>query len=226
MGFEYWLYLLYDDGDVFLDRDDTRATIRRWFEQHFIEPLHQRRIPSRLVLTGYDNVMKKPGPAFNFLTHLAFVDGADWLYRINDDSLFTTPFASAFVHAMKQLGPPYGVVGPVCLEGVQGIFTYDFTHRTHHEIMPQHYPHSLADWWMDDWITRVYGKERTKRVEEVVVQHLIKTHGRRYEVDLSRKLLLGTEVELGRRLVERWLADRGMAEELRRYQADDFLFYV
>ena len=36
----------------------------------------------------YRNHLKKPGPAFNYMTQLAYVDGADWLYRINDDTYF------------------------------------------------------------------------------------------------------------------------------------------
>ena len=225
-GFEYWLYLSYDVGDPFLDRESSREAIRRWFDDRLIGPLSSRGIAARLQLEVYDNVMKKPGPAFNYLTQLAFIDGADWLYRINDDSYFMTPFASAFVAALSGLGPPFGVAGPVCNEGAQGILTHDFTHRTHHLVMPHHYPPPLSDWWMDDWITRVYGQRRTVRVQEVVVKHLVKQHGTRYNIDLKHKLLLGTEVEKGRRHIERYLAQHHMDAQLLAYQTDEFKFYV
>lgn len=41
-------------------------------------------------------------------------------------------------------------------------------------------PVILADWWMDDWITHVYGNERTCISTDVSVGHL--TSASRYEV--------------------------------------------
>ena len=227
VGYEYWLYVLYDVGDPFLDQDSSRLAIQQWFDEKFIGPLQSRDIASRLVLSRYVNSAKKPGPAFNYLTHLAYIDGADWIYRINDDSQFMTPFAFAMVTALTALGPPYGVVGPVCNEGAQGILTHDFVHRTHHAIfVPFHYPPPLSDWWMDDWITRVYGKARTLRLQTVVVQHLIKSHGTRYNVNLQHKLLLGSEVESGRQQIERYLVEHEMLAELEAFETDTFKFYV
>jgi hypothetical protein len=160
------------------------------------------------------------------MTHLAFVDGVDWIYRINDDTYFMSPFISSFVKALKEMGPPYGSVGPTCREGAQGILTHDFTHRTHHLIFQHHYPPPLSDWWMDDWITRVYGQQRTRRVPDVLVKHLIKTHGTRYNIDFKHKLMLGSEIEKGRRQVERYLANEKMQKELEAYQNDEFKFWV
>ena len=223
-GFEYWVYLLYDEADPFLDTDDTRAAIQRWFDGHLIEPLAKRGIPLRLVPVRYHNFLHKPGPAFNYMTHLAYIDGVDWVYRINDDTYFMSPFASTFVKALQALGPPFGVIGPLCREGATAILTHDFTHRTHHEVMRHHYPPILSDWWMDDWISRVYGRQRTQRSYDVVVKHLVKSTGTKYDIDGKHALMLATELEKGRRSIERYLEQRGMTKELEAYQHDDFHF--
>ena len=34
-----------------------------------------------------------------------------------------------------------------------------------------HYPPVLMDWWMDDWISTVYSKDRTRRMSTVLVVH-------------------------------------------------------
>ena len=223
-GYEYWIYLLYDEGDPFLDRDDTRAAVQRWFDGHLIAPLAAQGIRLRHVPVRYRNHLKKPGPAFNFMTHLAFIDGVDWLYRINDDTYFMSPFASSFVKALQALGPPYGVIGPLCREGATAILTHDFVHRTHHLMMPHHYPPPLSDWWMDDWISKVYGRQRTRRSYDVIVKHLVKVSGTKYNIDGKHALLLPTEVEAGRRHIERYLEREGLTQELEAYQKDEFNF--
>ena len=89
------------------------------------------------------------------------------------------------------MGPPYGVVGPACKQGNTGIMTHDFTHRTHMEIFNKtYYPPELVDWWMDDWISRVYGSARSQKLAEVEVVHHTGTHGQRYNVTASNRLLL------------------------------------
>ena len=223
-GFEYWVYLLYDEGDEFFDREERLAAVRQWFQQNVVAPLAGRSIDCRLLLTAFNNSLHKPGPAFNYLTHLAYVDGADWLYRINDDTLFMSPFASALVSALQSFGPPFGAVGPLCRDGNIHILTHDFTSRLHHDIFGRHYPPMLTDWWMDDWITRVYGRRRTRRVDAVVVRHLLKSHGTRYLVDFSHEDMLDQEVELSRQAVERWMTQHHLPEPLAVYQQDEFKF--
>ena len=68
--------------------------------------------------------------------------------------------------------PNVGVTGPTCHEGNTHILTHDFTHRHHMEIFKsQYYPVELTDWWLDDWITHIYGVDHTSRVLDVVVKH-------------------------------------------------------
>jgi len=70
----------------------------------------------------------------------------------------------------QAFGPPYGVVGPWCNQSNTKILAHDFTHRLHMEIFGmEYYPPELSDWWMDDWISRVYGSTRTRQSKSVEV---------------------------------------------------------
>jgi hypothetical protein len=94
----------------------------------------------------------------------AFDDGADYLYRVNDDTEFTGAWADSAVTQLRAMDPPnVGVVGPLCEEGNKHIMTHDFVHRTHLLIFQLYYPSTLKDWWMDDWISFVYGQSRTRQ---------------------------------------------------------------
>ena len=99
-----------------------------------------------------------PGHPANAAHRSAGGLGATFCYRINDDSEFLGPWASKLSAALLNLGPPYGVVGPlVCNRGGNHrILTHDFVHRDHMAIFNRwYYPPELADWWMDAWISRV-----------------------------------------------------------------------
>ena len=49
-----------------------------------------------MALVPFVNTLHKPGPIFNFLAASAFKDGADFVYRVNDDSEFTNRWAVRF----------------------------------------------------------------------------------------------------------------------------------
>jgi hypothetical protein len=107
-----------------------------------------------------------------------------------------------FIHT-KEFGPPYGVVGPLCNQGNTQILTHDFTHRTHMDIFGGlYYPEELSDWWMDNWITVIYGKDRTRKMDSVeVIHHAEMT---RYGVDYAHEGMLEPLVEQGKRRIEAW----------------------
>ena len=80
--------------------------------------------PSQVALLRYRNAMRKPGPAFNFMTAAAYQDGADYIYRVNDDTKFVGPWAASATATLAQFAPPnVGVVGPLCAEGNTDIMT-------------------------------------------------------------------------------------------------------
>ena len=64
--------------------------------------------------------------------------------------------------------------------------------------------------YMDDWISRVYGRRRTVRAPGgVEVVHHTGHHGKRYKVDKSHKQLLDGLVEDGKQRIASWILSRG-----------------
>ena len=162
--------------------------------------------PIQVHWVSVDNPTEKPGPVFNHISNAAVQYGCDYTYRINDDTELTGLWTSAFVDTLQGFSPPnVGVVGPTCHEGNTAILTHDFVHRTHHTIFGYRYPPSLTDWWLDDWISNVYGVGRTRKLEGVVVKHHLQPTS--YEVTFSNHMHLQSELEAGQRLLRDYLGE-------------------
>lgn len=110
-----------------------------------------------------------------------------YIYRVNDDSEFLSPWAYKFVRSLQGMGSPYGVVGPWCNQSNTKILNHDFTHRTHMRIFKDYYPSLLTDWYLDDWISMVYGSTRTRQFENVEILHHTRSQNVRYTVDYYRR---------------------------------------
>lgn len=177
------MYILYDEGDVYFDNPAREVEVHTWLQAHMIEPLRKVGVTMQVALLRYRNEMRKPGPAFNYMTAAAYEDGSDYMYRVNDDTQFSGPWLHDAVRVLSSFSPPnVGVVGPLCAEGNTLIMTHDFVHRTHLDIFEHYYPPVFSDWWMDDWISKVYGPRRTRQ-GPFRVRHMIGHQGTRYSVD-------------------------------------------
>lgn len=75
-----------------------------------------------------------------------------------------------------------------------------------------YYPAALTDWWMDDWISLVYGKSLTFKAKNTPVIHHTGAHGQRYEVDRTHEKLLMIEVEEGRKKIRNWMLKNKVSE--------------
>jgi len=139
-------------------------------------------------LYGLDlQVVSYPSPPqagflpFNALMRDAFKLNADYMVRVNDDTEFTTvdwiPLGIAQLLAFKP--PNVGVVGPMCHQGNTKILTHDMVHRTHLYIFDNYYPVVFHNWFIDDWISAVYGPARTSKLDSWVVHHHVEL-GTRY----------------------------------------------
>ena len=206
-GFQYIVVVGYDVGDKFWDLSDGANRGRSWFTTEIAGPLlKERNIDVRLTYARVENTVKKPGPVFTAITKTAFQANADYIYRVNDDTELATPWAADFVRALRSLDN-VGAVGPSCAQGNRKILTHDFTHRTHMNIFGEdfYYPPALSDWWMDDWISGVYGPERTLRADSVEVVHHTFHHGQRYVVDRTHAGLLDGLLQKGKRHIADYL---------------------
>jgi hypothetical protein len=191
--YNYTFYVGYDQGDNFFDNASTVADMHQWFGGSMGQ-MH-------LKMVSFLNPRRKPGPIMNALSQEAYSDGCDFMYRINDDTELLTPWTSAFIRALESFTPSYmGVVGPTCQEGNTAILTHDFVHRGHLDLFGTHYPPELTDWWLDDWISSVYGPRLTLKLAHVVVRHhVIST---RYGVTWENEGLLTAALQQGRLRIE------------------------
>ena len=129
---------------------------------------------------------------------------SDYIVRINDDTEFITPFWSSLgIKKLRSFDPPdVGVVGPTCLQGNLEILTHDMVHRTHLDIFDTYYPPDFRNWYVDDWISLVYGRGRTRVLRKWEVKHHIGYHGTRY---VSHEPNLEGAVQTGKAQLENWL---------------------
>ncbi len=141
---------------------------------------------------------------FNEVCQAAYEYGADFIARVNDDSEFiTTGWISQSIDRLSLYNPPFvGVVGPTCRQGNTRILTHDFVHRTHLNIFEQYYPDEFDNWWLDDWITYVYGPNRTTKLPEWEMFHHTSKHGQRYQVKSSLKSYLKMTLARGEKQIE------------------------
>jgi len=203
------------------------AKVKKWFKTNIELPLKANGIFISLETVRVNNSLKKPGSVFLEMARTAYSSGADYFYRVNDDTEMKDTWPALFVHSLQSLGKPFGAVGPKCNQGNQKILTHDFTSRLHMEIFEMnYYPPQLVDWWMDDWISYVYGKRRTFKAQNVHVIHHTGAHGQRYEVDQSNEALLVNLIQQGKGKIRKWMLQQGpqlISEDiLREFDSDVF----
>lgn len=95
-------------------------------------------------------------------------------------------WTSIMIAELAKFFPPnVGVVGPRAAGASDNgqILTHDFTSRHHLEIFGIHYPREFPDWYLDNWISHVYGERNSKKLKTVLVIH---TGGDETRYKLSR----------------------------------------
>lgn len=200
------------------------AEVLLWFKDNVENPMKKNGIKVTMRLVKVNNTLKKPGPVFLEMARAAYAAGAAYFYRINDDTELMVNWPSRFVAGMQAMTAPYGVIGPLCNQGNERILTHDFTCRLHMDIFEMnYYPPELTDWWMDDWISLVYGQQRTFKAKSVPVMHHTGTHGTRYTVDASNANRLVGLVESGRKKIRQWMLTNKVPEyEIKRFDMDEY----
>lgn len=189
------LYIAIDEDDIewqrYFHRDpnlQNLSFVPYWLEISVVSfpkvTAHQNRIP------------------FNKIANVAFNDGAQYFVRINDDTEFVTSnWITRATTSLRMLEPPnVGVVGPICHQGNKQIMTHDMVHRNHMIIFNgSYYPDTFSNWWLDDWITRVYQPNRSIQMNEwEVIHHLTPS---RYKTDHGEKKNLDPMVMKGRKKI-------------------------
>ncbi len=186
------LVIGFDDNDPFWNDPQKRKELQL-----------STRVPISFI-----SVPKQPSRPFripfNEVCKASYEYGADFIARVNDDSEFISPgWITKAVNRLSQYNPPWvGVVGPTCRQGNTKILTHDFVHRTHIDIFDNYYPDEFDNWWIDDWITYVYGPKRTTKLPDWEMFHHTSKHGQRYQVEQSLKRQLPLSLRQGARQIE------------------------
>jgi hypothetical protein len=143
---------------------------------------------------------------FNSLMRDAFNNGAQYMVRVNDDTQFTSSgWIELGIAQLLAFKPPnVGVVGPMCHQGNTKIMTHDMVHRTHLLIFDTYYPSLFDNWYVDDWISTVYGPARTSKLHSWVVHHHVEL-GTRYTPSTRDSTQLQPAVAAGVLAVEAYL---------------------
>jgi len=171
-SFRTELILGYDHDDEYWQQDRNRRLV--------LETIYNDTKTVPINFVGIRKNAKGGRPnriPFNELCQAAYDYGATYIARINDDTKFVTPgWITLATRSLQSFSPPnVGVVGPTCRQGNTRILTHDFVHApSHYSMFETYYPQEFDNWFVDDWITRVYGGERTRKLQEWEVLHFTK----------------------------------------------------
>lgn len=216
----YRFYFAYDLVDSVFSNRKHQRDVGIFFSSAIAAENRRRELGSHLDRQAINiethwvpcNYTGKPAWAQNDAACQAFSDGADYIFRTNDDTEFPQRhgWLSALIQELRSRRPVpnLGVVGPDCQQGNTNILTHDFTHRTHIQIHQFHYPRSLPNWFADDWITRVYdGFNPPLMVRHKDVQVIHKIAPQRYSVPQPNEYqqLLQLEIDKGKAAIKKYL---------------------
>ena len=142
----YNFHLGYDDDDKFyLEQEQA-------FKEYFKDLAPEC---FTLHLHKIENLKNKVGQIWSRLANFAAKE-SEYLYQIGDDIKFITPgWEDYFIRKLRKTDN-IGVTGPLDLINTK-ILTQSFVHRTHLEIFGSYFPEEIENWFIDDWITLVYG---------------------------------------------------------------------
>ena len=201
----------YDDDDEFWKQQSNQEILIANSDRT------QQPIPVTFISLPKDKNKPNRIP-FNELCQAAYERGVTYLVRINDDTHFITQnWLTLAIQKLQSFSPPnVGVVGPSCKGDASSdreILTHDMTYLPYHlAIFGTYYPSIFDNYYIDDWISRVYGIVRTKRLGEWEVVHDIQAFGTRYRPSFSQDQYLEGEIAKGKVRVQKFVAEMIGAE--------------
>eukprot|EP00602_Paraphysomonas_sp_CaronLab_P000217 CAMPEP_0185030072 /NCGR_PEP_ID=MMETSP1103-20130426/16802_1 /TAXON_ID=36769 /ORGANISM="Paraphysomonas bandaiensis, Strain Caron Lab Isolate" /LENGTH=1263 /DNA_ID=CAMNT_0027565045 /DNA_START=279 /DNA_END=4070 /DNA_ORIENTATION=- len=176
-GYEYRVYIAANENDpVFSNEVLTAAVFDGAFaaakEKYYkdmesagtpVESLNFEKIRHKLIVVPSSMVPKRALSAlFNIPTLVAYEDGCDYFYIVNDDLQFKSMgWTEALVNPIKNnpVYPGLGVSGGVDIsDSITPQIEFPFFHRTHVELFPWcgTNPWVFKNWWEDNWLTDIY----------------------------------------------------------------------
>lgn len=202
-GYIYPIYLAFDQTDPVFNNIKWLQLFHETFNK-IVAKLKCNdtfTVSLKLVQCSHE---RRPAWAQNDAMMEAYIDGANFFYRVNDDTVFqTSGWTEKFIQALAKFQPPFiGVVGPNHTGGKIAILTYDFVHRNHIDMFGFYYPRTFTGWFSDSWITDTYKKAgKMEKLSSVNLQHKV-TH-QRYPGHFEKRKLLKGEVNKGVKTLNR-----------------------
>lgn len=193
--FQYNLYIGIDDDDGYWVDEEHQSYVRK---------VAQETSGVKVIFVEVPPEEGRQRIPFNEVCRWAYDDGADYIVRVNDDTEFISKYwTSVAIASLLSFSPPnLGVVGPICDQGNTNIMTHDMTHRTHMDVFDlNYYPPEFGNWFVDNWISTVYGSTRTAKLGNWHVHHHAEMT--RYQVDASGDM--SKALDGGRVNIEEWI---------------------
>lgn len=209
--FTFVFYIGFDEGDSFYDSEYNMRQMSAAFS------VLSRKYPGvHFHIYRHRETKGKPVWVWNELANMAYYDGCDYLFQVNDDMRFlTTDWAPYLVAQLRQspIMPNFGVTGPRDIR--RNLLTQAFVHRSHLELFQGYmFPKSFVNWYMDDWIQHVYG-DLEKGAFSVIpssLPHAVhrpevenSPHPPRYPIDYKGYTHISEDLILGCQLIQEYL---------------------
>jgi hypothetical protein len=178
---------------VGIDFDDRLHNNTKW--KRHVHELH----PFVTYVPVHPHERRRSLP-WNELLRVAYRNGHDYFVRTQDDVVVLTfGWLPKLVGALQAMGN-LGVAGPSFAEGNTRILAaMDVTHRTHLCIFSgNYYPSTFDNYYVDDWISKVYGANHTRKLRTVRVSHRLGYHGQQYRASGNQDRFVSGEVAAGR----------------------------
>jgi hypothetical protein len=156
--FRYAIDIAADTGDAWYDNATRVALMLEWWRAHWAVKWPEACLPS-LTFSVFANTRSRNTWAVNYVAERAYHAGADYFYRINDDTVLKVDqWSSVFVAELAAMRPipGLGVTGPVDPFLNASRLTHSFVGRPHFLWYGTYFPYAFGNWWTDDWIKLVY----------------------------------------------------------------------
>jgi len=159
LNYEYMFYLGIDSDDDFYKNDKVQHEIK-----NFIKVMKN----TEVVFVSIDSIHKgNVCHIWNELFKKAYEDNNDYFLQIGSDIHFQDKgWVNACLDILKE-NDDIGVVG-MTDEGRKkydpndSLLTQSFVSRKHMDIFGFYYPSEFKNWFIDDWISEIYDKNRKK----------------------------------------------------------------
>ncbi|KAL7564643.1 hypothetical protein ACA910_009331 [Epithemia clementina (nom. ined.)] len=208
-NFHFEIYVGFDEGDRLFDHVENQRQLQA--------------LVHNINVTGHNNLTvtfvrhrgTKGAPCWiwNNLALMAYENGCDYFYQLNDDAKFlSNNWAPLLIAPLEQnpIRAGLGVSGPKDPIHYR-LFTQALVSRLHLEIFNSFYPPVFKNWYSDDWLTQVYVSLQSQFAVHNV---LVKNDGvTRYAVEHRHKHILWSEIAEGRSMIQLFLDQRNKTIE-------------